>query len=118
MYYAQYAHARICSILRQAPQLAPAQSYELLTHEKEIALMKYINEFSGVVSDAAKYRAPVSYTHLDVYKRQHCNKAPDFMQPLKIQNFHFRKFSSRCRFAAELLIWGVKCTFGKERKNF
>ena len=58
VYYAQYAHARICSILRQAPEFKEAQSYELLTHEKEISLMKYINEFTNVVSDAAKTRAP------------------------------------------------------------
>ena len=49
VYYAQYAHARICSILRQASEIAEAQSFELLTHEKEIALMKYINEFTNVV---------------------------------------------------------------------
>lgn len=35
-----------------------ADSYERLTHEKEIDLMKYINEFTGVVSEAAKLRAP------------------------------------------------------------
>ena len=58
VYYAQYAHARICSILRQASEIAEAQSFELLTHEKEIALMKYINEFTNVVSDAARSRAP------------------------------------------------------------
>ena len=50
VYYAQYAHARICSILRQASEIAEAQ--------KEIALMKYINEFTNVVSDAARSRAP------------------------------------------------------------
>lgn len=58
VYYAQYAHARICSILRQAPEMAEATEFELLTHEKEIALMKYINEFTNVVSDAARTRAP------------------------------------------------------------
>ncbi|MEG0360362.1 MAG: arginine--tRNA ligase [Longicatena sp.] len=58
VYYAQYAHARICSILRQAPEMKEATSFALLTHEKEIDLMKYINEFTNVVSDAAKNRAP------------------------------------------------------------
>lgn len=80
VYYAQYAHARICSILRQAPQLAPTQSYELLTHEKEIALMKYINEFSGVVSDAAKYRAP----------HRVCNYVQKLAQ-------HFHSFYNACK---------------------
>lgn len=58
VYYAQYAHARMCSILRQAADMQAADSYERLTHEKEIDLMKYINEFTGVVSEAAKLRAP------------------------------------------------------------
>lgn len=58
VYYAQYAHARICSILRQAPVLEHPQDYGLLTHEKEIQLLKYINEFPSVVGDAAKTRAP------------------------------------------------------------
>lgn len=58
VYYAQYAHARMCSILRQAPMMKDADGFDLLTHEKEIALMKYINEFTNVVADAAKTRAP------------------------------------------------------------
>lgn len=58
VYYAQYAHARICSILRQAPELPACENYDLLTDEKEVQLLKYINEFPGVVADAAKTRAP------------------------------------------------------------
>ena len=58
VYYAQYAYARMCSILRQADDVMPAESFERLTNEKEIDLMKYINEFTNVVSDAAKLRAP------------------------------------------------------------
>lgn len=58
VYYAQYAHARICSILNASTFTEKAESYELLTHEKEIQLLKYINEFTNVISDAAKNRAP------------------------------------------------------------
>lgn len=58
VYYAQYAHARICSILRQAPAMKPCDGYDLLTDEKETQLLKYINEFPNVVADAAKARAP------------------------------------------------------------
>ena len=58
VYYAQYAHARMCSILRQAQDVPAAASYARLTHEKEVDLMKYINEFTGVVSEAARLRAP------------------------------------------------------------
>ncbi|MBQ9987394.1 MAG: arginine--tRNA ligase, partial [Erysipelotrichales bacterium] len=57
-YYAQYAHARICSILRQAPEFKALESYDLLVEEKETALLKYINEFVSVVSDAAATRSP------------------------------------------------------------
>ena len=58
VYYAQYAHARICSILRQAPHVETPSEFTLLTHEKEIHLLKYLNEFPGVVSDVAKGRTP------------------------------------------------------------
>lgn len=57
VYYAQYAHARICSILRQAPSVEVPASFDRLTHEKEIALMKYLNEFPTVVGDVAKNRS-------------------------------------------------------------
>ncbi|MDF9824312.1 arginyl-tRNA synthetase [Breznakia sp. PF5-3] len=58
VYYAQYAHARICSILKASDIDQQADNYELLTHEKEVQLLKYINEFTNVVGDAAKNRAP------------------------------------------------------------
>ncbi|MGX8850508.1 arginine--tRNA ligase [Amedibacillus sp. YH-ame10] len=80
VYYAQYAHARICSILRQAPDMKEATSFELLTHEKEIALMKYINEFTNVVSDAARNRAP--------------HKVCNYIQKLAQ---HFHSFYNACK---------------------
>ncbi|MEG0265333.1 MAG: arginine--tRNA ligase [Erysipelotrichaceae bacterium] len=58
VYYAQYAHARMCSIIRQAPALKPVDSYHLLTDEKELALLKHINEFAGMIGDAAATRMP------------------------------------------------------------
>ncbi|NBJ64300.1 arginine--tRNA ligase [bacterium c-19] len=58
VYYAQYAHARICSILKQAEQFPACCNYDRLTDDKEIQLLKYINEFPAVVADAAKHRAP------------------------------------------------------------
>ncbi|QIK69377.1 arginine--tRNA ligase [Erysipelothrix sp. HDW6C] len=56
VFYAQYAHARICSILRQADNVTPVEEIGLLVHPKEVELLKYINEFSSVVADAAKNR--------------------------------------------------------------
>lgn len=61
VYYAQYAHARICSILRSAEtqgMKASTNSLELLQSEKELDLLKKIGDFPQVVADAAKLRAP------------------------------------------------------------
>ncbi len=58
VYYVQYAHARICSILRQAPEFSPQESYSLLTHEKEVDLLKHLGEFTNTVAEAAATRMP------------------------------------------------------------
>ncbi len=58
VYYAQYAHARMCSILRSGADIPLADHYELITHEKELDLLKHINEFASTVADAAKTRQP------------------------------------------------------------
>ena len=50
--------AKMERALRQAQDVPEASSYERLTHEKEADLMKYINEFTSVVSEAARLRAP------------------------------------------------------------
>ncbi|CAM3137021.1 arginine--tRNA ligase [Filibacter tadaridae] len=61
VYYAQYAHARISSILRQADEAGISASVEhtsLLQAEKELELLKKIGDFPKVISDAARLRAP------------------------------------------------------------
>ena len=60
VYYAQYAHARMCSILNQAKNanIEVADHYELLTNTKEIELVKHINEFRNEIVESAKLRAP------------------------------------------------------------
>ncbi|WKA54116.1 arginine--tRNA ligase [Planococcus shixiaomingii] len=61
VYYSQYAHARICSILRQAESqgfTASTGNLNLLTSEKEIDVLKKIGDFPQVIADAAKLRAP------------------------------------------------------------
>ena len=58
VYYAQYAHARICSILRQAPKFIKEENYDLLVSDKEIDILKHIGEFTSVVADAAYTRSP------------------------------------------------------------
>jgi arginyl-tRNA synthetase len=60
VYYAQYAHARMCSIEAQAQKanIEVADHFELLDNPKEIELVKQINEFRNEVIESAKARAP------------------------------------------------------------
>lgn len=70
VYYVQYAHARICSMLRQAADkgytVDPGADLTSLTAEKEQDLMKKMGEFPEAVADAAKRRSPhriTNYVH-------------------------------------------------------
>ena len=76
VYYVQYAHARICSILRKAAGvdeepaddlakrlITPDVDLSVLTHESELALMRKIDEFTDLVALAARDRAPFRLTH-------------------------------------------------------
>ena len=56
VYYAQYAHARMCSIQKQAQDIELATSFEDLTNEKEIELMKSLQEFNKVIVETAQSR--------------------------------------------------------------
>jgi arginyl-tRNA synthetase len=60
VYYVQYAHARVASILRNAADLglAPASRPELLTHDTEGALLRALAELPRVVAAAASLREP------------------------------------------------------------
>lgn len=61
VYYAQYAHARISSILRSAEEQGFSASnaqLDLLKAEKEIDVLKKVGDFPQVVADAAKIRSP------------------------------------------------------------
>lgn len=81
VYYVQYAHARICSILRKAGEargmnVESAGIEEIvaelglddidlspLAHESELALMRKMYDFSELVAGAARDRAPFRLTH-------------------------------------------------------
>jgi arginyl-tRNA synthetase len=70
VYYVQYAHARICSIIRNAGLIAVGENgsttpvdlsttdLSLLTHEKEHALLKHLSAYSETLSHAAREYAP------------------------------------------------------------
>nr|MCR5664963.1 arginine--tRNA ligase [Oscillospiraceae bacterium] len=60
VYYAQYAHSRMCSILSnpRTPAFRRLESYPLLTDEKELQLLKLIGEFPSEVANDALQRKP------------------------------------------------------------
>ncbi len=70
VYYVQYAHARICSILREARERGFATDdvteadLSLLQHEDERRLMRWLADYPGEVTDAAEQRAPHRLAHL------------------------------------------------------
>lgn len=62
VFYLQYAHARICSIVRKAEEVGftfgDAVDVSLLTHEAEIDLIKKLLDFPGMIAGAAEAREP------------------------------------------------------------
>ena len=81
VYYAQYAYARICSVLRQAENgYQKQESYTLLNSPKEVDLLKHISSFTDAVADAAALRAP--------------NKICNYIQKLAT---YFHSFYGACK---------------------
>ncbi|MFI3130400.1 arginine--tRNA ligase [Mammaliicoccus sciuri] len=67
VYYAQYAHARISSIIRQAEEkgitIDQNVDLSLITHEKAFELLKKIAEFEPTIVSAAESRSPHRITN-------------------------------------------------------
>jgi arginyl-tRNA synthetase len=67
VYYAQYAHARISSILRQAEEqgmtVDRSADFSLIGTEKEIDLLKKLGEFPQAIAEAAQKRMPHRITN-------------------------------------------------------
>ena len=63
VYYAQYAHARLCSILEQGKDIPLNLKADKLEKASETALLKHIANFPNIVKDAAKERAPYKITN-------------------------------------------------------
>jgi arginyl-tRNA synthetase len=66
VYYIQYAHARICSVMAAAqptPAALRAADVGLLTAPKEITLMKRLADYPGMLHSAASLHAPHTVAH-------------------------------------------------------
>lgn len=67
VYYAQYAHARISSILRQAEEqgmsIDSSADFSFISAEKEIDVLKKLGEFPQAVAEAAEKRLPHRITN-------------------------------------------------------
>ncbi|MGI6262249.1 MAG: arginine--tRNA ligase [Succiniclasticum sp.] len=67
VFYVQYAHARICSILRQVEEAGiPVEGkgdYRLLTHPAEVDLIKKLGEYPELIATAARERAVQQVAH-------------------------------------------------------
>lgn len=68
VYYVQYAHARICSILKNLkadgvePRECSAEELLLLSSPEEIELIRFLSGFTGEIAGAAKNREPARIT--------------------------------------------------------
>lgn len=58
VYYVQYAHARMCSILKNDIQYDVLDSYDLIKEEKETLLLKHLNEFPACIEECVEYKEP------------------------------------------------------------
>ena len=69
VYYCQYAHARICSILKKlesegkAARECTQAELELLTQPEETALIRFLSTLPDVIVNAAKNYDPAKVTH-------------------------------------------------------
>ena len=67
VFYVQYAHARICSIMRQVAEagitVQGKGNYRLLTEPVEVDLIKKLGEYPEMLATAAKERAVQHVAH-------------------------------------------------------
>lgn len=58
VYYAQYAHARCCSLLSLGQDVPLDTKGSLLKEESEMSILKHLADFPSMIEGAAKERAP------------------------------------------------------------
>lgn len=88
VFYLQYAHARICSVIDKAEEVGFTYDEEadlsLLTHEDEIALIKELLRFPRALQNAAEVRAP--------------HHVPNYLEDVATA---FSQFYDNCRIVGE-----------------
>ena len=63
VYYAQYAHARLCAIMEQGKDIPFDKTGKALNEEKEKALLKVLGEYPKEILNAAINRSPYKITN-------------------------------------------------------
>ena len=63
VYYAQYAHARLCSIMETGKDIPLDETGKLLKTNSETAILKHLADFPKIVTDAANDKAVYKITN-------------------------------------------------------
>jgi arginyl-tRNA synthetase len=106
VYYVQYAHARIASILRQAQQEGVVQpdsediNYDLLSHPAELDLLRKLADFPEEITKSALKREP---HHLTGYALELASMFHAFYNACRVISDDVPLMSARLT-----LVWGVK----------
>lgn len=98
VYYVQYAHARICSILKKADLTSPdligvrgaSSDLKLLNHPAELALIKKLTEFPELVEAIA---ADFMVHHLTTYARELADSFHHFYEACQVINEEQKELS-------------------------
>ena len=103
VFYVQYAHARICNIIKHAEERAfkmpDHANLNLLEQEEELALIKKLLEFPDIVSKAAKFLEP--------------HRIPNYLQDLAAtfhRFYHHHRVVTEDKALTEARLILIKCT--------
>lgn len=103
VFYVQYAHARICNIIKHAEEqgfkLPDHANLNLLEQEEELALIKKLLEFPDIVSKAAKFLEP--------------HRIPNYLQELAAafhRFYHHQRVVTENKALTEARLVLIKCT--------
>lgn len=81
VYYCQYSHARLATILESGNSYEIDTNCDLLNQESERNLLKIMNDFPGIVSDAGLTREPYKIT---MYIRRLSNAINEFYTKCRV----------------------------------